>query len=369
MNETDFSVDDFFALVNHNPAMISRINEYLVVEYVNDAICKFANMPREFFHGKTIHVLGGDNEGANKYYKKAEEVFKTGLAVKYQDVGWFDPNLRFEFEIIPLDFVEGKEKHVLAIIKDITDIKRRESELEKTVKEMEVLSDHLVYQNKLLQDFTYITSHNLRSPLGNLTSLLKLYEMETEVADKAEIFDKIKTIADKLSATVKELSVSISMRGEMKKEFDLIGFEQQLGDVKESLSSDLELSQASIQHDYSEVPTILYPKVYLESIFLNLLTNSIKYRSPKRPLEIKTETRAHGNDILLLWSDNGLGIDLEKHGSKLFGLKNTFHNHQDARGIGLYITRNQIESLGGSIMAEGQEDVGCSFKIVFKSLG
>ena len=62
-------------------------------------------------------------------------------------------------------------------------------------------------------------------------------------------------------------------------------------------------------------------------------------------------------------SDNGLGIDMEKHGDKLFGMYKTFHGNENSKGIGLFITKNQIESMGGSIEAESEPGKGTTFKI------
>lgn len=362
------NVEDFYSLVNHNPDLIARINDKLIVEYVNDAICKFANKPREFFLGNDIHVLGGDSEGARYYYQKVKEVFETGKALKYQGSSWQDGSLHFEYEVIPLQEHNRQNKQVLSIIKDVTESKQIEEQLRKNIKELEVLSDHLVHQNKLFQDFTYITSHNLRSPLGNLSSLLKLYDLEKGEPEKAIIIEKIKVVSESLNNTMNDLGSTISLKGDLQKEIEEIGFNVQLFEVMQSLSVDLQEVEVEIKTDFSSAPHINYPKIYLESIFLNLLTNSLKYHSPSRKLVIEISTREQDDYIHLCWKDNGLGIDMAKYGNKLFGLKNTFHQHKDSRGIGLFITRNQIESLGGSISAESQVDKGCAFYLSFKKL-
>lgn len=368
MNTLPTSMDDFYSLVNHNPDLISRINDKMVVEYVNDAICKFADRPREFFQGNSIFVLGGQIEGALYYYQRVAEVFETGNPIRYQAEGWYNPTLYFIYEVIPLRNSEGEIKHVLAIIKDITESRQQEEQLRNNIKELEVLSDHLGHQNKLFQDFAYITSHNLRSPLANLAALLKLYDLEENETEKVSIINRIRGISESLSNTVKELDSTISLKGKLRKEVEKIEFNAKLEEVMQSLSADLQEIEADIRTNFGKAETITYPKIYLESIFLNLLTNSVKYRSPYRKLVIEIETFEQEDYILLHWKDNGQGIDLEKHGTKLFGLKNTFHQHKDARGIGLYITRNQIESIGGSISAESELDKGCTFKLRFKKL-
>ncbi|HZJ20457.1 MAG TPA: ATP-binding protein [Pricia sp.] len=106
---------------------------------------------------------------------------------------------------------------------------------------------------------------------------------------------------------------------------------------------------------------------YLDSIFLNLFTNSIKYSSPERTPVIKIVSAQIKDKTVLTFSDNGLGIDLKRHGDKLFGMYKTFHRNKDAKGIGLFITKNQIEAMNGCIEVESTVDVGTTFKLYFDS--
>ena len=101
---------------------------------------------------------------------------------------------------------------------------------------------------------------------------------------------------------------------------------------------------------------------------MNFLTNAIKYRSPKRNPVIKLKTVSEDGYTILSIQDNGLGIDLEKYGDKLFGMYKTFHDSKDSRGIGLYITKNQIEAMNGKVSVESKVGHGTTFKIYFKSL-
>lgn len=107
-------------------------------------------------------------------------------------------------------------------------------------------------------------------------------------------------------------------------------------------------------------------RVYLDSIVLNLITNSIKYCSPDRDSYVLLECVETENIVQLIVKDNGIGIDLKKNGHKLFGMFKTFHAHPDARGVGLFITKNQVEAMGGKIEVESEIGVGTTFKITFK---
>ena len=130
-----------------------------------------------------------------------------------------------------------------------------------------------------------------------------------------------------------------------------------------ALESNIESTHAKIEYDFSKAPEVNYIPAYLESILQNLLTNALKYRDPARTPVIKCSTEKDGNHIYLYFEDNGLGIDMERYGDSVFGMYKTFHNHPEAKGIGLFITRNQIEALGGSISLESKVNEGTKFTI------
>lgn len=108
----------------------------------------------------------------------------------------------------------------------------------------------------------------------------------------------------------------------------------------------------------------MYSASYLESIILNLLSNAIKYKGEDKP-HIKVKVWKEDNRVKFSVQDNGRGMDLEKYGDKLFGMYNTFHDNSNAKGIGLYITKNQVEALGGSITVESRPGIGSIFLIDF----
>jgi light-regulated signal transduction histidine kinase (bacteriophytochrome) len=154
-----------------------------------------------------------------------------------------------------------------------------------------------------------------------------------------------------------------------KKETDIervdIRFHEIFDKVVQSLQGELIQTGASISYDFEAAPVIHYSRTYLESIFQNLLSNAVKYRSPDRAPEIKVLTRMRDHSVELIVRDNGLGIEMDKFGDKLFGLHKTFHDHKDARGVGLFLIKTQIEALGGSIYAESKVGEGTAFTVLF----
>ncbi|MEM9023391.1 MAG: ATP-binding protein, partial [Bacteroidota bacterium] len=70
--------------------------------------------------------------------------------------------------------------------------------------------------------------------------------------------------------------------------------------------------------------------------------------------------------VRLTVSDNGIGIDLDKHGAKLFGLYQRFHSHIEGKGLGLYIVKSQLEALGGRVEVQSEPDKGTMFHVYFE---
>ncbi|NJM93813.1 MAG: HAMP domain-containing histidine kinase [Cytophagales bacterium] len=178
--------------------------------------------------------------------------------------------------------------------------------------------------------------------------------------------DKAKSVTQRLSETISNLTEIVRINDESR---ELTAEHLLLAEVVEhivnSLVISVEKSEAQITHDFSACPGLNYPRVYLESILLNLLTNALKYRAMERRPQIHLKSWKQDKFVVLSCTDNGLGIDLDKHGKKIFGLNQTFHPNPDARGVGLFITKNQIEALGGKIEVTSQVGLGTTFTIYF----
>lgn len=217
--------------------------------------------------------------------------------------------------------------------------------------------------NGRLSDFAYITSHNLRAPIGNLNSLLFLVNKEKDEKEKKSLLGKFETVIHNLNDTMNTLAEALKTHSKETRIPHKIKLESVLDLTLENLSAEVLKSKAIIDHDFSEVESILYDKVYLESIFQNLIGNSLKYAAPSRNPEILIISKKQHGKVKLLFQDNGLGIDMLRHSEKLFGLHKTFHRHPEAKGVGLFMTKTQVESLGGTITAESTVDKGTTFTI------
>ncbi|HTJ51488.1 MAG TPA: PAS domain S-box protein [Cyclobacteriaceae bacterium] len=248
---------------------------------------------------------------------------------------------------------------------DITERKKFEEELLISKKNLEAAADKLQKQNDQLNEFAHIISHNLRSPVGNIKTLISLIDEDSSKEEYAVIFEKLKNTSASLNDTLNDLLETLHIKKETYIEHSTLQFDEVLNKVKYDLEGEIIKCNATIYSDFKRCNEIVYPKTYLESIILNLLSNAIKYRSPDRPLKITVHTGIEKGKTVLRVQDNGLGIDLEQHGEKLFGLRKTFHEHKEARGVGLFLTKTQVETLGGTISAESEVNNGTTFIITF----
>lgn len=248
---------------------------------------------------------------------------------------------------------------------DITERKKSEEALLQSKKSLEAIAGKLMEQNRQLDEFAHIISHNLRSPVGNINALINLLDENSDLNDYKLIFDKLQNVAKNLTETMNDLMDTIMVKSNTNIERVEIKFKEILDKVVQSLEGDLIMTEASVTFDFNDAPSISYPKAYMESIFQNLLSNGIKYRSTTRKPSVHFSSKLVHNFLELRVVDNGLGIDLKKHGHKLFGLHKTFHTHDQARGVGLFLIKTQIDAMGGSITAESEVDKGTTFIIRF----
>ena len=251
----------------------------------------------------------------------------------------------------------GNVIEVYGSIRNIDDIKNKENELEKTLNEL------TSRYNEMMQ-FNYIVSHNLRSPVTNilgLTNLIKTPGMSDQ--EKGDILDFIVSAATKIDELIKDLNVILSMRSAMDNKREIVHFVTIIKSISISLQHQIRSSKAKIETDFDDTLSIETIKSYLESIFYNITSNAIKYRSPKRNPIVKITIRDHDDHVLIRIKDNGIGIDVDKHKESLFGLYKRFETSVDGKGLGLHMTKTQVESLGGEILLDSALDKGTTFTI------
>ncbi|OHX66146.1 CheR family methyltransferase [Flammeovirga pacifica] len=252
---------------------------------------------------------------------------------------------------------------LLCIVLDITDNKALEFQWNETVNLAEKTAQTLAVQNEQLESYTYIASHNIRSPLSNLLALMELYHNEEESIEKEKYITLFEKALAQLEKTVNNLTDAIKVQQKTSLERTEINIKDELMKVLDILSGNMKKHGVLISLDIERGLNFKYPEEYLKSIFLNLLSNAIKYRSEERLPKILVEAYLDKNSIIITIEDNGIGIDLKKFGQRIFGMNQTFHKNEDARGLGLFLTKTQIEATGGTINVDSKIDQGTKFTI------
>ena len=259
-------------------------------------------------------------------------------------------------DIVNVVLENGKAISLRGIMIDISIAKEAEKELNASF-------DLVTEQNKRLLNFSYIISHNLRSHTSNIESIISLLETAEHEEEKEQLVQLLKTTSDSLNETMYHLNEVINIRANIDLVSEPLDLEKYIISARSVLCEQIASNKVTIS---TEIPTgtiINYNPAYLESILYNIISNSIRYKHPSRKPVIKINLVEENDVKILEITDNGIGIDLARNGDKIFGMYKTFSNNADSRGIGLFITKNQIDAMGGNITVESEPNKGTTFKI------
>jgi len=254
---------------------------------------------------------------------------------------------------------DAKSKPVRAIgtLKDVTQMKEKEMELGNTI-------DIIGSQNNRLSNFAHIVSHNLRSHSSNLKMLIDLFKT-AEAQEREDMLQHLEGISDGLAVTINHLRELVEIQSEIKITRENLNLRHYLKNILTILHNEITKHGVTVEINIPLDVTVNYNPAYLESILLNFTTNAIKYSSSERKPMISYDFEIVDGQKVLSISDNGLGIDIKKHKNSLFGMYKTFHKNKNSRGIGLFITKNQIDAMGGNIEVFSEMNKGTTFKVYF----
>jgi|GEM_PF-6628575 PAS domain S-box-containing protein len=353
------SEETYKGIFDHSSDAIYVLDENFRFIDVNNTACMMYGFDRDYFINKTPADLSVDEK--NDLNKNAE----------YLKSAWKGEKIRFEFwayrsdgSIFPKNVRLRKGVYfgrdvIVAFAEDISEQKKSEEIKNRLI-------DDLMSRNRDLEHFSHIISHNLRSPVANIMSLAEIFKLEEiDIETKIRVVDGLIQSAHNLDTTVRDLNEILSVRSgalEAKGEVDL---SQIVRSAKTSLNKQINQTKAKLNVDLDDFDSVVAIKSYVQSILFNLISNSLKYRHPdRRPvISIKTERIESIKKKVIRISDNGLGMNLDRVGKKIFGLYQRFHNHTDGKGLGLYLVRYQVESMDWKIHVESTPDVGTMFII------
>lgn len=272
-----------------------------------------------------------------------------------------------------------KKRHNEALLKLNKELKRQqenvlslkenlERTVEKRTEELKQTIDQLTEQNQDLQQFSYIISHNIRSPIARIAGLIDLIKIEN--AESQSISPEIIMHLDKsihgLDTVIRDLNQILSIRKGINKTKEMVVFQEVFEWVTLTLENEIEAAGAQIKADFEAYPGIYSIKAYVQSIMYNLISNAVKYRRDDITSEIEVRSFRRGDYVCLEVQDNGIGIDLQAIDPyKIFGLYQRMHTHVEGKGLGLYLVKSQVEALNGKIDLESAPMQGAKFTVYF----
>ena len=241
---------------------------------------------------------------------------------------------------------------------NINTLKEKEKELRRLVNISSL-------QNKKLLNFAHIVSHNLRSHTANFSMLLGFLIKEKDDVERENLLKMLISSSDNLLETIDNLNEVVEINTNQNLDKKTIHVNTKISAIQKSLKSLIKNKEATI---LNFIPNDLYVKgipSYVDNILLNVISNAIKFANPNKAhiVELSAEKDAHYTTIIV--KDNGIGVDLEKNKNKIFGMYKTFHQREDSRGVGLYISKHQIEAMQGKFVMKSKVDYGTTFKIYF----
>jgi PAS domain S-box-containing protein len=248
----------------------------------------------------------------------------------------------------------------IGIMMDVT----KEKQAEEKLREFASITSE---QNNSLMNFAHMVSHDLRSHATNLSLATSYFFEEKNPDEKAKLKTMLKGATNNLLKTLDKLNEVVQSNAAIKEKLTPLNLLETIQNMKQNIHVLFPQQLVNFTIDVPNSYNVMAIPAYLESIFLNLCSNSLKYAAPNRSPEIEITSITEGDITKVLYRDNGRGIDMQKHGSQIFGMHKTFHKNKDANGVGLYITKNQIEAMGGAITLESEVNVGTTFYLEFNS--
>ncbi|NOS85898.1 MAG: PAS domain S-box protein [Ignavibacteria bacterium] len=278
-------------------------------------------------------------------------IFEASYPMPDNSICWYNTR------IFPIQIDDNRNIGICISAEDITERKNEEFEKEK-------MTNDLIHRNKDLEQFSYMVSHNLRAPVANIMGFSKmLINNKSSDEDKIIFGEQINSSAQILDEVIRDLNMILTVKTELISRREKVLFSALVDNIRKIIQQVIEKENAVITTDFEKAGSIIGNRVYLYSIFLNLISNSIKYHQPGLAPLINISTIDNQGKIFIVFEDNGLGIDMLKNKNKVFGLYKRFHPEIKGKGMGLYMVKSQVELLGGSISIKSKVNKGTTFTI------
>jgi PAS domain S-box-containing protein len=350
-------------MMDQMPQYVFLKDENGIIIYANDNYCKLYNTNIEEIIGRNWQSYQMDAEALEKIYQMDKFVLESNKIFKVNNFRYVDPNgIEHYFDIVKMPFISqfAGIKTILVIMTDNADRVKADHEKSRLLEE-------LVTRNKNLENFSYTISHNLRGPVATLLGLAELIEdPDTAFDDKLYLFREVNALVRRTDQTIRDINDILQIKNS-NKGYSNVNLEEVVKDI--ILSNNPVINHENIEMYWDLEITVLFTvKSFISSIITNLIANAIKYRNKNKNSRIDIRSYYLDKAIVIEVEDNGLGIDLVKHGDNLFKLYKRFHvNAAEGTGVGLYLVKLQVDELMGSIQVESEPNKGTKFIITFNN--
>ncbi|MCB0762326.1 MAG: PAS domain-containing protein [Flavobacteriales bacterium] len=226
--------------------------------------------------------------------------------------------------------------------------------------------DQLIRANENLDSFVQATAHDLKAPVDNMKNLIHLMDRIKEPEKRAVFEEKLKQSVHKLDDLLGALLELVDVQKNNQNSTEVLDLKEVFEFIAADVEDEIQQTGAVVELQFEDAPQLTFNKAQLRSLFLNLLTNSIKYRDPSRKLMIRVWSESIGNYVVVHFSDNGTGIDLARHERDLFKPFKRLTSKGEGKGIGLNLVKSFVDRNGGEIKVESEKGVGTVFHLFLR---
>jgi PAS domain S-box-containing protein len=350
----DFNLELFFEL---SPDLICIAGYDGYFRRVNRTVSKTLGYTNEELMAMPIHSLvhPEDKEVTAKTRKNLVENSVPLINFENRYIAKNGEIVCLSWTSMPIE----SEQLVFAIAKNVTHKRKVEDD-------RNTMLANLTKINSDLKQLTYTTSHDLRSPVSNLLAVFDVLDLsKIQDEETLEFIGVLKSAAENLRYTMNTYVEALGQKDVLHVAVEELNLQECLDVVVNSLRLLIQSAKAEIHIDFSAFDRVDFNRAYLESVFLNLMTNSIKYALPGQKPIISIRTVVKDDVKQLVFSDQGVGFDMAKVRDRIFGFNQKFHDHKDSQGIGLYLVHNHVASLGGRVSVDSKVNEGATFTISF----
>ncbi|MDN4166134.1 7TM diverse intracellular signaling domain-containing protein [Cytophagales bacterium LB-30] len=323
-------------------------------------IAKFVGLREEHMVEKQLRlqlIEDQNTELERKVDERTRELYEKSIEVEAQN----EELKQQQEELVTINHTLEEQRNYIErqVYATLTEKEKLEILVRERTVQLEELVNDLIKQNHDLEQFSYIISHNVRAPISRIQGLLNIFNRsKPEDPFNMQLLRYMEQSCNQIDEVIANLTEIISVRNKVNSNIEAVKLLEICEKVTQGLEDDILRTGATISIDF-KIASMQSVKAYVQSIMHNLVSNSLKYRSPERPPEITIKTYAEGTQYVLEVSDNGIGVDLSNGGeAKVFGLYQRMHTHVEGKGVGMYLVKAQVESLNGKVKIMSQLDQG-----------